>query len=101
ALRRWLSGNSGLRREDYLHAFIVFILEDVVADRCPTELHAMGDDERRIDLASLDPVQQWAHVALHMALARFDGQRSIHHRTHREFVDEAAVYADGGDDAAV
>ena len=59
------------------------------------------DDEARIDLALLDPLEQRLHVALHVALAGLDRQRAVHHRAHRELVDEAAVDADHRDRPAV
>ncbi len=46
------------------------------------ELEAVSDDEAGVDLTPLSAVEQRLHVALHVALAGFDAERAIHHRSH-------------------
>ena len=64
--------------QDNLNALILFVHEDVITVRGLLERQAMGDDVARIDLAFLDALKQWIHVLLHMRLARFQSDRTIH-----------------------
>src|SRR3712207_6208855 len=68
-----------LRLEHHLDAVILFVYEHVEAVRRLVQRECVGDDEARIDLAALDPLQQRAHIAMHMALAGLDRQRAVHH----------------------
>src|SRR5947209_3394989 len=84
-----------------LNTFIFLIKERVEPLRRFTQLHAVGDDKARIDLTPLNPLQQFTPVALHVALTCSHRQAAVHERTHREFIDEPAIYADHGDYSAV
>ena len=61
----------------------------------------MRDDERRIDLAALDALEQRTHVALHVRLAALDRDRLVDDGAERQLVDEAAVHAGNGHRAAL
>ena len=61
----------------------------------------MGDDIAGIDIAVLNSLQQWPHVALHMRLPGLECERAVHHRTKRHLVYKPAVDAWDGNDAAV
>jgi hypothetical protein len=78
---------------------VVVVLADErrVAARRVIEIHRVRNDEARIDLAVLDALEQRLHVALHVALTGLHRGRPVHERTHREPVDQAAVYADHRD----
>jgi hypothetical protein len=51
----------------------------------------MGNDEGRVDLAFLDPVQQVLDVAVHVRLAATDRQPLVHDRPERQVIEIAAV----------
>src|SRR5690349_12458504 len=89
---------SGL--QDDLLAVVLLVLEDVVPVRGLVEREAVGDDPRGVDLAGLDAGEQRLHVLVHVALPRPQGQAPVHPRAGRELVDQPAVDADDGDDAA-
>jgi hypothetical protein len=54
--------------------------EHLEAARRLVQRQVVRDDEARIDLARLNPFQQRPQVLLHVALARADGERAVHHR---------------------
>src|SRR6478672_2183867 len=91
--RPWNFNHAASRLQHHLDAFILLVLEDVVAVRRLVERQRVGDDASGIDVAVLDALEQRLQVALHMGLASLDGERAVHHRTHRKLVDEAAVHA--------
>ena len=65
------------------------------------EPHAVRDDEARVDLSVLDPLEQRAQVALDVRLPGLDRQRLVHDRADGNLVDEPAVDAGDRDRAAV
>ena len=65
------------------------------------ERNAMRDDERRIDLAVFDSVEERAEIALYVRLTRLHRQVLVHERAHRELVGEADVRAGHGDGPAL
>ena len=65
------------------------------------ERRRVGDDERGIDLALLDTLQQLRQIVLDRRLGHPEGQAAIDRRTHRDLVEEAAIDADDRDDAEV
>lgn len=73
-------------------AAILFPAEFREGRRRFIEPHAMGDDDARIDLAALYPLQQGAHVSLHVRLAGFNGERTIHDGTDGELIDESSIH---------
>ena len=56
----------------------------------------MRDDEGRIDLALFDPLEEDRQIVLHRRLRHAEGETTVHRRAHRNLVEKAAVYADGG-----
>src|SRR5215210_3488107 len=61
----------------------------------------MRDHKRWIDLALLDPFEQGWKVMLDGRLRHTESQATIDCRAHRDFVEEAAIYADDRDGAEV
>src|SRR5690606_11352913 len=93
---------TALRRLQHdLFAVVVFVHEHLVALRCVGQRQSMGNDETRIDLALLDPIEQRLHVTLDMALPRADSQSAIDDCSHRKLVDEAPVHSYHRYDAAI
>ena len=56
------------------------------------EHHAMGDDERRIDLAALDSLEQPRHVLVHVGLTHLQRQPLCERGAERELVEPPAVH---------
>jgi hypothetical protein len=56
--------------QHYLLTPVPLIEEHVIPRRRLLQPHPMGDDEARIDLPPFDPLEQWPHVAVHVALPR-------------------------------
>ena len=61
-----------VRFQHDLDAVVVLVLEDVVSVRCIVKTHRMCDDERWVNVAVLDQLQQRSHVSLHVRLAGSD-----------------------------
>src|SRR5436305_1775417 len=66
----------------------------------------MANDEARINLTFFDSLQEWPHITVHGRLAGSYRKATIDNRSHREFIDHAAIYSnhrnhagipDGGD----
>src|SRR3954453_10118434 len=90
-----------LRFEHDLHALVLLVLEYLVPFGRLVEPQPVGDDEARVDLALLNPLQQRAHVALRVTLPALDRQRAVHYGAHRELVDDPTVDADHRDGATI
>src|SRR5215204_4772868 len=96
----WRESAQLLRLEHDLFAVVMLVLEDVVAMRRLLQRQGVSDDEGRVDLPVLNPLQQRLHVALDMTLPGLDRQRAVHDGTDRKAVDVAAISADHRDSAA-
>ena len=90
-----------LWRQDDLDAPITLLAEDAVTLGRLVQAHAMRDDERRVDPAVLDDLQQRLHVFHHVRLAHLEGEPLIHRGSHWDLVGESAVDAGDADDASL
>src|SRR6185312_4988122 len=90
-----------MRLHHDLDAAIFFLTERLVHFRRLIECDAMRDDERRIDLATLDPLQKSRHVLVHMGLTHLERQPFRERRTEREFVEPSTVDAGDRDGATL
>ena len=61
----------------------------------------MRDDERRIDLAAFDALEQDGHVLVHVRLAHLEGQSLRERGAQRKLVQPSAVDAGNRDRAAL
>src|SRR5581483_2019234 len=61
-----------LRLQHDFEAVVSLVLEELVAARSLAQRDPVRDDERRVDVAVLDALEQRAHVAVDVALARLD-----------------------------
>src|SRR3954451_2978373 len=67
-----------LRLQHDLLAVVFLVAEHPVAFGRILEGHAMRDDEARVDLAPFHPLEQWLHVAMHVALSGPERDRAVH-----------------------
>src|SRR4051794_33630467 len=58
------------RLQHDLDALVLLVAEHAEAMRRFVERQLVGDQERRVDLATLDALEQRTHVALHVRLTR-------------------------------
>src|SRR5215218_5104931 len=86
---------------DDLDAAVVLGSEGLVELWALLKCCAMRDDERRIDFAFLDAREKLGQVMLHRRLRHPKCQPAIDRRTHRDFVNKAAVNANDGHDAKI
>src|SRR5215510_6550398 len=84
----------------HLCALILFISEHLVRTGCLVERERMADDKRWIDIAPANPFQQRSHVFVHVRLSHLQRQAFREGRTDRELVNQSAVHARNGNDAA-
>src|SRR5215217_4455075 len=84
---------SGSGLENNLDAAVLFVAEYLVHLGTVFEPDDVSDDERRIDLAFLDPAQQIVSPAIDVGLTRAHRQALVHQLTHRDLVDEPAIHA--------
>jgi hypothetical protein len=75
--------------QDDLHAFFLFVGENVVGFGRVLEPHLMGDDKAGVNVSIPDSLEQRAQIALDVRLAGLNCQRPVHDRSHRELVDES------------
>src|SRR5436305_2505222 len=83
----------GARLEDELDALVLFVPEGPVPPGGLVEAEPVGDHPREVDLPLLDPLQQGAHVLLHVGLAHLEGEPLVHGGAHRDLVHEPPVDA--------
>src|SRR4051812_27643083 len=81
------------RMGDDLDAAVFLVAERLVHARDLVERHAMGDDERRVDLVLLDAAQEVVRPAVHVGLAGAHGEPLVHQLPDGDLVVEAAVHA--------
>ena len=90
---------SGLQHD--LDAAVLLVAEHLVAVGRVVERQPVRDDERRVDLALLDPLQQRLHVPVDVGLAHLEGQALVERGAERELVEQPAVDAGDRDRAAL
>ena len=90
-----------LRLQHNFNTVIFFISKDVVAVWSIFELHSVGDDERRIDRALFDIVEERLQVSVHVGLPHFEGQPFGECGSEGNHVQQATVDAGEGDRAAL
>ena len=54
---------------NYLDALALAMLERLVCIGSLIEPQAMGDDQRRVDFATVNPIEQWLHVAMDVSFS--------------------------------
>jgi hypothetical protein len=89
------------RLHHYLDAAVLFLAERLIHTWCVVQRHAMGDDERRIDVSPLDVLEQPRHVLVHVGLTHLERQALRECPAKRELVEPSAVHAGNGDRAAL
>src|SRR5581483_3494215 len=97
----WPRRQGSLRLEDHLRAVVLLVDEHRVAAWRVVEWQAVRDDEARVDVAVLDPLEERPEVALDVRLTGLDRDRAVHDGSERHLVEEAAVDAGDGYRAAV
>src|SRR5262249_30989722 len=90
-----------VRLQHHLDAAILTISEHLVGFGRGVERQAVGDDERRIDLAAFDALQERTHVPHHVRLPHPQRESLLERRAERDLVEESAVNAGYRDDAAL
>src|SRR4051794_24240999 len=90
-----------LRLENDLDATVLLVAEGLVELGSFSERRPVRDDERGIDLALFDSLQQRRQVVLDRCLRHAEGQAPIDRRAHRNLVEEAAIDADDRDSSEV
>src|SRR5438270_13241485 len=68
SLSRLLSGRGSVRPriKHHFRAAVFLVAEHFVHLRRLRDRHAMADDEARVDLAALHPIEQWLHIFHHV-----------------------------------
>src|SRR3954452_17271019 len=82
------------RLQDDLDAAVLLVPESLVQFGALFEGGAMRDDEREVDFALLDALQQFRQIVLHRRLCHAEGEAAFDRGPHRALVEEAAVNAD-------
>src|SRR3954464_15324117 len=82
------------RLQDDLDAAVLLVPESLVQYGALFERGAMRDDERGVDFALLDALQQFRPTVLHRRLGHAKGGAAVDRGAHRDLVEEAAVNAD-------
>src|SRR3954464_15582456 len=82
------------RLQDDLDAAVLLVPESLVQFGALFERGAMRDDERGVDFALLDTLQQFRQIMLHRRLCHAKGEAAIDRRAHRDLVEQAAINAD-------
>src|ERR1044072_7083356 len=84
----------GSRLQDDLDAAVLLVAKSLVQFGALFQRRTMCDDERRINFAFLNTLQQLRQIMLDRRLCHAKGEAAIDRRTHRNFVEEAAIDAD-------
>src|SRR3954447_2299290 len=85
----WGTSLRGL--EDDFDAAVLLVAEQPVHFGAVGQRHLVGDDEARVDLPVLDPVEEVVGPARHVGLARSHGQPLVHRHAPRDLVVDARI----------
>src|SRR5690242_14801231 len=80
----------------HLDAIVSFLAKHLISRWGLIQRHRVADNERRIDVAATDPLQQRTHIFMYMCLPHPEGEAFCEGGANRKFVDQTAIDAGYG-----